>query len=196
MTGVVGGGPGDVGMDGGAREVGTIEGEAVAVDRAVDASTDADLAFCFTLAFSLIRATEAGAAFLPGLEPEAPSRRGDALSADSSVSVTGVDGCEVGSLSLSLALSLDAFDLGLGLGFSTSFSLSDSSIGSFAFSLPLVLLTFAGLVAGLAGAASDPCGWGESVGRRCFFDSAFAGALAVEGVGGAVGDLGRREVEG
>ena len=67
---------------------------------------------------------------------------------------------------------------------------------AFAFSLPLVLLTFAGLVAGLAGAASGPCGWGESVGRRCFFDSAFVGALAVEGVGGAVGDLGRREVEG
>ena len=123
MIGVVGGGPGDVGMDGGASEVGTTEGEAVAVDRAVDASTDADLAFCFTLAFSLIRATEAGAAFLTGLELETPSRRGDALSADSSVSVAGVDGREVGSLSLSLALSLDAFDLGFGLGFSTSFSL-------------------------------------------------------------------------
>ena len=45
---VVGGGPGDIGMDRGASEVGTIEGEVVAVNRTVDASTNADLAFCFT----------------------------------------------------------------------------------------------------------------------------------------------------
>ena len=195
MAGVVGGGPGD---ERGASEVGSTHGEAVAeaeaVDLAAESSADADLALSlsFSLCFSFARA--------PGFL--SLRRTMDDLSMGSSDSVAGVDGRASFSFA-SFSFSFAAFDLGLVLGFdldftaaSLSLSSSDSSSlslslsFSLAFSLPLPVFAFATL-AGFAGARSDSGGWGESVGRRRFFDSGFE--VDANGVDG-IGDFGRADV--
>ena len=191
MAGVVGGGPGD---ERGASEVGSTHGEAVAeaeaVDLAAESSADADLALSlsFSLCFSFARA--------PGFL--SARRTMDALRTGSSDSVAGVEGLASFSFT-SFSFSFAAFDLGLDLDLDLAFtaaSLSRSSSDSsslslsFAFSFPLPVFAFATL-AGFAGARSDSGGWGESVGRRRFFDSGFE--VDANGVDG-IGDFGRADV--